>query len=111
VGLNYTFVHMATAAGRNCSRCLGRLLNTLKPMAKPSTRSMLQGLPASSRSALLVNTRSFTTSVPLAATINMSVIDVTPLLLQNGSDCLGDMDDDEGNGRAKHSRYTLEKLS
>ena len=96
---------MVTAAGRNCTRCLGRLLHTLKPMAKPSTRSILQSLPASSRSALLASTRSFAASVPLAATINMSVIDVTPLLLQNGSDSsLGDMEDDEGNGRAKHSR-------
>ena len=97
---------MAAAAGRNCTRCLGRLLNTMKPMAKPSTRSMLQGLPTTaSRSALLASTRSFSVSVPLAATINMSVIDVMPLLLQSGSDSsLSDMEEDEGNGRAKHSR-------
>jgi len=104
-GFELYVLDMAAIARRNCTRCLGRMFNTLKPVAKPSTRSILQSLPANSRSALLASTRSFTASVPLAASINMSVVDVTPLLLQSGSDSsLSEMEEDEGNGRAKHSR-------
>jgi len=105
-GFSFLKCHMAAASGRNCTRCMGRLLRTLNTTTKPSTRSLFQSLPSSTRVA--VATRSFVSSIPLAASIDVTVINVTSLLVHVGGDStITDMEDDEGNGRAKQRRWAL----
>lgn len=96
---------MAAASGRNCTRCIGKLLRTLNTTTRSSTRSLFQSLPSSSMRVAV--TRSFVSSVPLAQSIDLTAIDVTSLLLHVGGDATSnDMEDDEGNGRAKQRRWS-----
>lgn len=96
---------MAAASGRNCTRCVGRLLRICNTTTKSSTRTLFQTAPTSARFTM---TRSFVSSVSLAASIDVAAITVTPLLVHAGGDAIiTDMEDDEGNGRAKHRRWAL----
>ena len=96
---------MAAASGRNCTQCVGRLIRTLNTTARSSTRSLFQNVPTSTR--FVVN-RSFVSAVSLAASVDVTAVNVTPLLVHTGGDTtIIDMEDDEGNGRAKHRRWAL----
>ena len=96
---------MAAASGRNCTRCLRRLIRTVNITAKSSTRSLFQTAPTSGR---FVVTRSFVSAVSLAASVDVTAVNLTPLLVHIGGDAtITDMEDDEGNGRAKHRRWAL----
>lgn len=96
---------MAAASGRNCTQCVGRLMRTLNITARSSTRSLFQTAPTSAR---FVVTRSFASAVPLAASVDVTGVNLTPLLVHSGGDVtITDMEDDEGNGRAKHRRWAL----
>ena len=92
---------MAAASGRNCTRCIGRLIRTLNT-TRCSTRSLFQN--AQSASTRFALTRSFvSTPVSLAASIDVTIIDIASLSMHVGGDAtINDMEDDEGNGRAKH---------
>ena len=96
---------MATASGRNCARCIGRIIRTLDTTARSSTRSLFQSVPAcTSSSSRFVVTRPFVSAVSLAASIDLTA-NITQLLVHAGGDTsISDMEDDEGNGRAKHRR-------
>lgn len=96
---------MAAASTRNCARYMGRLTRTLNTSTRSSTRLAFQCVPSSTR---FVATRSFVTTVSLAASVDITAIDVPSLLLHVGGDAtITDMEDDEGNGRAKHRRWAL----
>ena len=93
---------MAAVSARNCARYIGRLTRTLNTSTRSSVRLTFQCVPSSTRFAA---TRSFVTAVSLAASVDMTAIDVPSLLLHVGGDAtITDMEDDEGNGRAKHRR-------
>ena len=95
-------------AGRNCTQCvgMGRLIRTLNATPRSSMRSLFQSVPTSTR--FVVTGRSFVSAVPLAASIDVTASNVTPVLVHIGDDAtINDMEDDEGNGRAKHRRWAL----
>ena len=105
VGFSFVTCHMAAASGRNCTQCVGRLIRTLNTTARSSTRSLFQSVPTTTR---FVVTRSFVSAVSLAASVDVTAVNVTPLLVHIGGDAtITDMEDDEGNGRAKHRRWAL----
>lgn len=93
---------MAAALGRNCTRYMGKVVRTLNATQGSSTRSLFQIVPSSTRFTV---TRSFVSSLPLATSIDVATVDVVSLMVHFGGDTtINDMEDDEGNGRAKHRR-------
>ena len=92
---------MAAAAGRNCARCVGRLTRMFNTSTRSSTRLFCQKAPSSTR---FVMTRSFMSNMSLVSlSASATAIDVPSVLVHIGGDVtIADMEDDEGNGRAKH---------